>query len=174
MQASADVVAQFIWLVLWHGKRSADIQIYNRSMWFSAPCKWCVAMQTDNPLTPGIGLLPFPEHLRHCALAASPAIIQVSALFAMRQHLHAARPALTALQPPPDASKITIPITVLAELVERQLAQGSLMPAALAAHRQRYAMAHQVAGSLEAFRAHLPMRTKVERFGKRRAADGIE
>jgi len=87
-----------------------------------------------------------------------------SALLAMRQHLHLAGSAPSATQPAPDAGQIAILIPLLAEPVELHPRERRSMAASAAAHRQRDAVADQIAGRVEAFRAHPPMRTKAERF----------
>jgi len=84
----------------------------------------------------------------------------------MRQHLHLSGATPAALEPAPDAVEVPIPVPGLAQLVERHPAQFRLVPAARAANGQRDAVPGEIAGCVEAFRAHLLMRTDAERFGK--------
>jgi len=84
----------------------------------------------------------------------------------MRQHLHAPRSTLAALEPAAHAGQIAVPVPRLAQLVERHPAQLRLVPAAGAADGPGDAVPGEVAGGVEAFRAHPAMRTDAERFGK--------
>ena len=83
----------------------------------------------------------------------------------MRQHLHLPGATLAALEPAADAGQIPIPVPRLAQLVEYHPAQFRFVPAAGAADGQGDAVPGEVTSGVEAFRAHLCMRTKAERFG---------
>jgi len=97
---------------------------------------------------------------------SAPTITQPLALLAMRQHLHAPGATLAALEPAAHARQIPVPFPRLAQLIQRHPAQFRFVPAAGAADGQGDPVPGEIAGGVEALRAHLLMRTDAERFGK--------